>query len=344
MSAQSILSVLNPDVYEVTQIGITPQGQWVTGKNVLETLKSSSTKGLKPAIFLPEPGNSTLYTLKDGQLTQMTDLDVIFPVLHGTFGEDGTIQGLLEMADIAYVGAGVLGSSVGMDKGLFKYVMLANHIPVLDFIILNRGEIQENMGQALVRAESVADYPLFVKPANLGSSVGISKCRNRSDLIEGLLEAAAYDRRIIVERGIEAREIEISVLGNENPSASIPGEIIPKDEFYTYAEKYIHDTAELVIPAPLAEEQSKMLQSIALKAYKAIDCAGMARVDFFIDKKTDNFYLGELNTIPGFTNISMYPKLWEVSGLPYSELVDKLIEFALMRKSQRDQTEREFKH
>ena len=343
MSAQSILSVLDPQKYEVTQIGITHQGVWLTGTDVLQAFQSNHLGKLQPAIFLPQPGEHTLYVVKEGQLKRITDLDVIFPVLHGTFGEDGTLQGFLELADIAYVGAGVLGSSVGMDKGLFKHVMRANDIPVLEYTILNRSEIQADPGAAIAKCEAVANYPLFIKPANLGSSVGISKVHNRAELIQCFELAAAYDRRVVVERGIEAREIEISVLGNDNPVASVPGEVIPKDVFYTYEDKYIHGVAELIIPAQISEERSHALRSLAIKAYEAIDCAGMARVDFFIDKHSDEIFLGELNTIPGFTKISMYPKLWEASSLSYQQLVDRLIDLAFERKLDRDQTERVFK-
>jgi len=342
MSVKSVLSVLNSDKYNIVQIGITREGKWLTGPNALEAFESGDFDSLLPAVFLPEPGTNSLYTLNNGLLTKVADLDVVFPVMHGTFCEDGTLQGFLEMADIAYVGAGVLGSSTGMDKGVFKSIIQASGIPTLPFIILNRDEIRDDIKRSIELSESISSYPLYTKPANLGSSVGINKCNDREELKKGLNEATKFDRRIIVERGIEAREIEVSVLGNEYPKASIPGEIIPKDKFYTYEEKYINGTAELNIPADLTQEQIKTIQEIAIKAYKAIDCAGMARVDFFIEKETEQLYLSELNTLPGFTSISMYPKLWEASGLMFSELVEKLIELAFQRKAQRDQTERTF--
>ncbi|MBA4379471.1 MAG: D-alanine--D-alanine ligase A, partial [Anaerolinea sp.] len=266
-----------------------------------------------------------------------------FPVLHGPFGEDGTLQGLLEMADLAYVGAGVTGSSVGMDKGVFKDVMRANGIPVVEAIILLRSEIEKDIQSVIRKAEAVAAYPLFVKPANLGSSVGITKCNSRADLAEGLLEAAAYDRRVLVERGVNGREIEVSVLGNDDPQASVPGEVQPSREFYSYESKYIDGTSALLIPASLPDETAEKFRSLAVKAYKAVDCAGMARVDFFLEKETGEIYLNEINTLPGFTSISMYPKLWEASGLPYPKLVDRLIELALERKAERDHTERRFR-
>jgi D-alanine-D-alanine ligase len=275
-------------------------------------------------------------------ITPLVNLDVVFPVMHGTFGEDGTIQGFFEMADAAYVGGGVLGSSVGMDKGTFKEVMRANDIPVVDWQIFTRKAVETDLNAVVHRAEKIAPYPLFIKPANLGSSVGISKAKNRSDLHEGMLVAAQYDRRILVEKGLNAREIEVSVLGNENPRASIPGEVKPSDEFYSYNAKYIDGKSELVIPADLSAEMTQTVQDLAIKTYKAIDCAGMARVDFLLDNNTNKIYLNEVNTIPGFTSISMYPKLWEASSLQYAALVDELIALALERKTERGKTKRIF--
>ncbi|MBS1250157.1 MAG: D-alanine--D-alanine ligase [Chloroflexi bacterium] len=271
-----------------------------------------------------------------------TKLDVVFPVLHGTFGEDGTLQGLLEMADLAYVGAGVLGSSVGMDKGVFKDVMVANHIPVVESELVLRREIEEDIETVVERAEALAPYPLFVKPANMGSSVGVHKCKAPSALKAGLRDAARYDRRVLVERGINAREIELSVLGNDDPKVSIAGEIRPSEEFYSYEAKYHDDSSELLIPAPISAEKMRHLQELAIRAYKAIDCAGMARADFMLDKDTGELYLNEVNTIPGFTPISMYPKLWDASGLTYPELIDELINLALERRADRDKTEWRF--
>ena len=276
-------------------------------------------------------------------LEKLTDIDVIFPVLHGTYGEDGTLQGMLEMADLAYVGAGVTGSAVGMDKGIFKDVMRTNGIPTVESVIVLRSEIEKDMEAVIRKAEAVAAYPLFVKPANLGSSVGITKCNSRADLGEGLLEAAAYDRRVLVERGVNAREIEVSVLGNDEPQASVPGEVLPSREFYSYEAKYVDGTSGLLIPAPLPADTAEKIRQMAVAAYKAVDCAGMARVDFFIEKVTEEIFLNEVNTIPGFTSISMYPKLWEATGLPYAKLVDRLIELALERKAERDRTERRFR-
>jgi len=344
MSARSVLSVIDREKFEVVEIGLSRQGQWFIGDDLLNKLKDEDFADLTPAIFLPNPQNPGIYAREEGKISLHSPLDVVFPVMHGTYSEDGTLQGLFELADIAYVGAGVLGSAACMDKGLFKDIMLANDIPVLPYKIFNRYMIENDIETCLDAAETIADFPLFTKPANLGSSVGISKCNNRSDLMEGLMYAAQYDRRIVIEKGINnAREIEISILGNEYPSASIPGEVVPKDIFYTYEEKYINDTAELLIPANISEEMITQIQLLALKAYKATDCAGMGRVDFLIDPETGSLYLNEINTIPGFTKISMYPKLWEASDLPYSALIEKLIELALERKSQRDKTEREFR-
>jgi D-alanine-D-alanine ligase len=326
MSARSVLSVLDPAKYEVTQIGITHEGKWLTGEDVLGKFESGRLNGLEHFVLSPD-------------LSDASPVDVFFPVLHGTFGEDGTIQGLFELADVAYVGAGVVGSSVGMDKGVFKDVMVANNIPVVDTLLVLRAEIENDMNVVIQRAEKIGQDPLFTKPANLGSSVGVTKCRNRSDLQEGLMEAASFDRRVLIQKGIgNAREIEVSVLGNDHPTASVCGEVLPSREFYSYESKYIDGTSGLVIPAQLPDEISECIRQYAVRAYKAIDCAGMARVDFFVEKETNRIYLNELNSIPGFTKISMYPKLWEASGLPYPNLVDRLIELAMERKAERDRT------
>lgn len=346
MSARSVLSVLDPYRYEVTQIGITRDGAWLTGTNVLEAMEKSHLDDLQTAALLPDPSWPGLHVVQKTEfglvMKLINKMDVIFPVLHGSYGEDGTLQGLLEMADIAYVGAGVLGSSVGMDKGIFQDVMLTNDIPVAKAIIILRSILQEQMETVISRAEKMSPYPLFVKPANLGSSVGVSKCTNRSDLLEGIMEAARYDRRILIQQGINAREIEVSVLGNDNPEASIPGEIIPSREFYSYEAKYVDNASQLLIPAPIPEETSQLIRKLAVKAFTAIDCQGMARVDFLLDRDTGEVYLNELNTIPGFTSISMYPKLWEACGTPYPKLVDRLIELAVERKIDRQKTLRRY--
>ena len=331
MSARSVLSVLDPVKYEVTQIGITHEGKWLTGDDVLGKFEQNKFDGLESFVLSPDPSLT--------RLNPLPVIDVFFPVLHGTFGEDGTIQGLFELADVAYVGAGVVGSAVGMDKGVFKEVMRANDIPVVESVLVLRSEIEKDINAVIEKAEQVSAYPLFAKPANLGSSVGVTKCHNRSDMQEGLMEAASFDRRVLIERGVgNTREIEVSVLGNNEPVASVCGEILPSREFYTYESKYVDGTSVSQIPAQLTAETSEQIREYAVRAYKLIDSAGMARVDFFVEKDTNRIYLNELNTIPGFTKISMYPKLWQASGLPYYQLVDRLIELALERKAERDQT------
>jgi D-alanine-D-alanine ligase len=340
MSARSVLSVLDGNRYEVTQIGITHEGIWLTGENVLEKFESHTVDGLLPVIVSPDPSEKGIFVLEGTTgLRKWSDVDVFFPVLHGTFGEDGTIQGLFELADVAYVGAGVVGSAVGMDKGIFKEVMRANHIPVVESVLVLRSEIEQDMDAVIEKAEKMGAYPLFAKPANLGSSVGVTKCRNRSDMQEGLMEAMSFDRRVLIERGVgNVREIEVSVLGNDEPVASVCGEVVPSREFYSYESKYIDGTSGLQIPAELPAETAEQIRHYAVRAYKLIDSAGMARVDFFVERDTNQIYLNELNTIPGFTKISMYPKLWQASGLPYHKLVDRLIELALERKAERDHT------
>jgi len=346
MSSRSVISVIDKNKYDVVQIGIDHVGQWWSGKDVIGSFEKGNTEGLYRVFILPEPGNPYLYKReligKNEEIEVHSVLDAVFPVLHGTFGEDGTLQGLFELADIAYVGAGVTGSAVGMDKGIFKDLMRANGIPVVESIVFSRKDVESDINGILQDAEDSFPYPMFIKPANLGSSVGITKAKNRADLLEGVHEAALYDRRILIERGLDAREIEISVLGNENPRASVPGEIKPSDEFYSYKAKYINGKSGLFIPAPISKSLIKEVQDIAVKTYRAIDCAGMARVDFLLERHTDKLFINEVNTIPGFTSISMYPKLWEASGLPYADLVDELIGLALERKAERGKSKRIF--
>ncbi|PKO16947.1 MAG: D-alanine--D-alanine ligase A [Chloroflexi bacterium HGW-Chloroflexi-10] len=340
LSARSVLEKIDRDRFEVIEVGITQEGTWLVGKQVLKAFEERNYSLLKPACLIAEPGSHTIYTREKrddhDQLRPYRKIDVIFPVLHGTFGEDGTLQGLLELMEIAYVGAGVLGSAVGMDKALFKHVMRANQVPVLSDLVFSRKEIESGLEQVLDTCESLSAYPLFTKPANLGSSVGIAKCNNREQLTEGLQDAARYDRRVMVEKGLQKpMEIEISVLGNEFPQASVPGEIVPGDDFYTYEDKYINGISHSVIPAELPPEMMDSIRDIAIRAYKAIDCAGMARVDFLVDQDGKEIYLNELNTIPGFTQISMYSKLWEASGISYSDLITRLIDLALDRQQER---------
>ena len=344
MSARSVLDALDTARYEIIPVGITKTGRWLTGPDVLEAFIEGRTDAddLVPVTLLPDPSRRGLWRLDDEHGAQpYAPIDVVFPLIHGTFGEDGTLQGVLELADVAYVGAGVAGSAVGMDKGLFKDIMRAHGIDQTAYRVFSRREVENNIDDVAARCEEIAPYPLFVKPANLGSSVGITKAHNREELLEGLRVAARYDRRLVVEQGLDAREIEVSVLGNETPQASLPGEIVPAGEFYSYEAKYEDAASQLHIPAPLSAEETETVQALALKVYRAVDGAGMARVDFLLDKQSKKFYINEVNTLPGFTQISMYPKLWEASGLPYAELLDKLVALALERKAARDRTQRE---
>lgn len=335
MSARSVMEALDPEKYEVVAIGIAKDGHWLVGE-ALTALTDGIAEATTPATLLPDPGASALMQL-DRQpsnvtsLSEVTQLDVMLPILHGPYGEDGTVQGLLELAGLPYVGAGVVGSAVGMDKAIFKAVMVAAGVPVLPWRLLRAGEWQTQREALVAEIEEAMPYPLFTKPANLGSSVGVSKCCDRDALGDGVDEAFRYDRRVIVEKGINGRELEVAVLGNENPIASVVGEIRPRREFYDYVAKYVSDDSELLIPAPLDDEVAAEVRSLALHAYQAIDCAGLGRVDLLLDRDSGRLYLNEINTIPGFTRISMYPKLWEASGIPYPELLDRLIELALER-------------
>ena len=347
MSARFVLAQLRPELYDVVQIGITRDGNWWVAEdgNVLDALDAEDTNRLQPAALLPLPARDALVRLDaDQRLETLAALDVVFPVLHGTFGEDGTLQGLLEMADLAYVGPGVLGSAVAMDKKLFFDAMRANDIPVVDTVLVLRSEMETDMNAALDRVEAEIDsYPMFVKPANLGSSVGISKVRSRADLLEGLMEAGQYDRRVIVQRGLDVREIEVAILGNDRPKASLCGEVLPGEEFYSYDAKYHDDSSQTVIPADIPEALSAEIRALAVRAFQACDLAGLSRVDFFLERGTDRVVLNEINTIPGFTHISMYPMLWAASGVDNQALVDELIALALQRKAERDATVREFR-
>jgi D-alanine-D-alanine ligase len=349
-SAQSVMAALDRTKYEVVPIGITRNGRWLTG-DVVAAL-SNGTEGAITATLLPDPRSRSLLQMEmqethPANLSEVTELDVIIPVLHGTYGEDGTVQGLLELADMPYVGAGVVGSAVGMDKAIFKQVMMANGIPVLPWRLFAVQAWRKRSDEILAEIEAALTYPVFTKPANLGSSVGISKCTNREELIEGMEAAAQYDRRLVVEQGINGRELEVSVLGNDDPIASVVGEIRPRRAFYDYAAKYLAepgsaDESELIIPAELDEETADAIRALAIRAYKAIDCAGMGRVDMLMDRESGDIYLNEINTIPGFTQISMYPKLWEATGIPYSELLDRLIDLAVERFEEKGQLKRTF--
>ncbi|OQA17495.1 MAG: D-alanine--D-alanine ligase [Chloroflexi bacterium ADurb.Bin360] len=350
-SASSVMSALDPGKYEIIQVGITRQGAWVAGTEVLAALQSESLEGVPSVALFADPTRRGLWDVEslDGtaRLRLFSRVDVVFPVLHGTFGEDGTLQGLLEMADVPYVGCGALASAVAMDKVLFKDVCKAHDLPMAAYVGVSRRRWEHEPQAVLDEIEQVLHYPLFTKPANLGSSVGISKCRGRSDLLEGLHEAARYDRRILVEQAVPAaREIEVSVLGNEAPSASVPGEIIPSREFYDYAAKYLDEgerASQLLIPAPISAALTEQVRDLAIRAYRAIDGAGMARADFLLDGESGALYLNELNTIPGFTKISMYPKLWEATGIPYSQLLSWLIDLALDRHGENMRSERVYR-
>lgn len=348
-SAQNVIAALNPTKYDIVPIGISKTGRWLTNPNVLAQLKAAAA--LPPKLAgPPEPTaietSQNLVTFLDSSLMSTAShgqpLDVIFPVLHGPLGEDGTVQGFLELADIPYVGCGVTGSAVAMDKAVAKDIFQTHGIPIVPHRVILRRTWQKEPEAIIQQLEQHLPYPMFAKPANLGSSVGITKAKNRTELAASLNEAARYDRKIVVEQGVNAREIEVSILGNDAPQASIPGEVIPSRDFYSYAAKYIDDSSELLIPAPLTAAQTDQIQTIAIAAFQALDCAGLARVDFLMDKETDEIFLNEINTMPGFTAISMYPKLWAATGLSYPELVDKLIELAFERYQDKTQTVQSF--
>jgi D-alanine-D-alanine ligase len=339
ISARSVMRVMDPEKYEVVPIGITKDGRWLASGDPMAALAQGDERLSNPAALLGDPAHRGIVSLEklEPYLAHalLARLDVVFPVLHGPYGEDGTVQGLLDLAGIPYVGAGVAASALGMDKVLFKDLMRAHGLPVTQYVVIKRKEWERDPEAVLDRVERELGYPVFTKPANLGSSVGVNKCRDRKELARGLADAAQYDRKLLVEAAVpQAREIEVSVLGNDDPIASVPGEIIPSREFYSYAAKYLDDgdrASKLLIPAPLPEEVAQRAREWAIRAYLAVDCAGMARVDFLLSQETGELYIGELNTIPGFTAISMYPKLWEASGIPYPELIDRLIQLALER-------------
>jgi D-alanine-D-alanine ligase len=348
-SAHSVMRSLDPAKYEVVPIGITKDGRWIAG-DVDAQAPGALIDGRagRAVTLLPEPSETGLMAVEHpgedltaSNLSIMAELDVVFPVLHGPYGEDGTVQGLLELAGLPYVGAGVVGSAVGMDKAIFKQVMIAVGLPVVPWVLTTRRRWMREPDAVIEAIESALTYPVFTKPANLGSSVGIRKCHDRAELRDGLDEAARFDRRLIVEQGIDrARELEVSVLGNEDPVASVVGEVKPRREFYDYIAKYLtepgsEEESELVIPAPLPPDLSRTIRELAVRAYQAIDCAGLARVDLLLDDRSGSLYLNEINTIPGFTNISMYPKLWEASGIDYSQLLNRLIDLAFERRREK---------
>src|SRR5271157_988353 len=371
LSAASVLNAIDKTKYEVVPIGITKDGRWLTAEHAERLLKGDAGGGARATqtplragdpeatpgaavlargesvVVPPEPAHreSGLAPFQtDANLRRASDraidVDVIFPVLHGTFGEDGTIQGLLELADIAYVGAGVLGSSAGMDKDVMKSLFRAAGLPIVKHVTVLRREWEGAPKKVQKLVESKLKYPVFVKPANLGSSVGISKAHDRKELGPAIAEAAKFDRKVVIEEGVggkkhKAREIECSVLGNDDPKASVAGEIIPCKEFYDYDAKYLVEGSEAVIPAKLTKAEMKTVQKLAIAAFQAVDCKGLARVDFLMEpglqKKSRKIYVNEINTMPGFTAISMYPKLWAASGMSYPELIDRLIQLGIER-------------
>lgn len=338
-SAQAVARALDRSKYAVGLIGITKEGRWVSGDDALRHLAAiSPTPLLAPESesasgAVSAPIHSAELVPSATTTSPLATIDVAFPLVHGPLGEDGTLQGLLELADIPYVGAGVAASAVGMDKALMKAVFRAHNLPVLDWLVILRREWETQPDDVIYRVESVLGYPCFIKPANLGSSVGVSKARNRDELRRALELAAQYDRKLIAERAAQnAREIECSVLGNDDPIASVPGEVIPRREFYDYAAKYASDSGtELIVPAELAPELARGAQELAVRAFKAIDASGMARVDFFLERGTHKLLLNEINTIPGFTSVSMYPRMWQQSGISFADLIDRLIQLALER-------------
>jgi D-alanine-D-alanine ligase len=335
-SAASVIRGLDPEKYEAVPIGISKSGQWLIGAGAQKMLPEVLKSGER-VLLSSDPSLAALVPL-DVARGGAQRVDVVFPALHGTFGEDGTVQGLLDLAGLPYVGAGVLGSAVGMDKDMQKRLFIQEGLPVGKFMALPRSEWERSRARILNRIAKEIRFPLFVKPATLGSSVGMTKVHNRAELAPALDTAAEFALKIVVERAINGREIELSVLGNDDPKASVPGEIIPHREFYDYAAKYLEDGTALVIPAKLSRAQIRRFQDYAVRAFKALDCAGMGRVDFFLERRTDRIFINEINTIPGFTSISMYPKLWEASGLPFGKLVDRLIELALERHREKART------
>jgi D-alanine-D-alanine ligase len=366
LSAASVFKAIDASKYEVVPIGITKDGRWLTASDAERLLHGKAGEGARPTlragdpdttasaavlqngeavVFPPEPHNSSMTPFQtDAPVRRASDrainVDIIFPVLHGTFGEDGTIQGLLELADIPYVGAGVLGSAAGMDKDIMKSLFRAAGLAIVKHVTVLRSEWESAPKKVQKLVESNLKYPVFVKPANLGSSVGISKARDRKELGPAIDEAAKFDRKIVIEEGVggkknKAREIECSVLGNDNAQASVPGEIVPSAEFYDYSAKYLDEGSQLIIPAKLTKAETKKVQDLAIAGFRAVDCSGLARVDFLMDPKSRKIYLNEINTMPGFTSISMYPKLWAASGVGYSELISRLIQLGLDRHAEK---------
>jgi D-alanine-D-alanine ligase len=339
-SAETVMGALDPDRYEVVPVGITREGHWLTGGDPFAALTATSPlfalsdgSPAEPATEVSEvPAESAVPAVFTG------GIDVVFPVLHGPMGEDGTVQGLLELTGVPYVGAGVLGSALSMDKAMAKTILAQEGLPQAPWRLITRKEWERDPDVCTEWAGEILGWPCFVKPANMGSSVGVVKAHDPSEFPAAMREASRFDRRILIEKAIDARELEISVLGNDEPIASIVGEVVPCNEFYDYNAKYVDDNSELLVPAPIDRSTMAEIQEMAIAAFRALDLAGMARIDFFMDRKTDQIYINEVNTIPGFTAISMYPRLWEGSGMPLGELVDRLVGLALERSLERRRT------
>jgi D-alanine-D-alanine ligase len=339
ISARHVAEALDPDRYEVVPIGITRGGQWMLPEASKKVLQGGQlqipAKGFEvsgePVTVRQDPGDAEIVPF-------VGKPDVVLPILHGPYGEDGTVQGLLELADIPYVGSGVVGSALGMDKEKMKILFRADELPVAEFVVVRDHEWEADPESCLEQAYQFG-FPCFTKPANLGSSVGIMKCKDAGSLREGIDEALTHDRKVLVEEHVPGREIECGVLGNEYPEASVCGEVLPSREFYDYVAKYIDEASRTVIPADIPDEVCETVRSFAVRAFKAIDAEGMSRVDFFYDEAGRGVVVNEINTIPGFTNISMFPKLWEASGVPYGKLIDRVIELALERHSKKRRPE-----
>jgi D-alanine-D-alanine ligase len=340
ISAASVISALDPEKYEAVPIGISKEGRWLAGTAAHKMLPPALGEVLRTgeSVMLSADPNVAALVPTNNSHTDALHVDVVFPVLHGTFGEDGAVQGLLDLAGLPYVGSGVLGSAVGMDKDVQKRLFLQAKLPVGEFMAVPRSQWEKSPAKVLREIRKKFRFPVFVKPATLGSSVGMTKAHDAKELAKAMDFAGEFAQKIMVEREIRGREIELSVLGNEDPKASIPGEIIPHREFYDYAAKYLEEGTRLMIPAKLTKAQVKKFQEYAVRAFRTLECLGMSRVDFFLENRTGKILLNEINTIPGFTSISMYPKLWEASGLPYRQLLDRLIELALSQHRERLRT------
>ena len=371
LSAASVLKAIDRSKYDVIPVGITKQGQWVTAgyaERLLQGESSQPEKNLRAgdpdatsaaavlrkgeSVLVPPVPSQALVpfqrpasALASPPADNVLSVDVIFPVLHGTFGEDGTIQGLFELAGIAYVGSGVLGSATGMDKDAMKRLFASSKLPIVKHVTFLRGDWEKSPKKVRARIEAELRYPVFVKPANLGSSVGISKAHDRKELGPAIELAAQFDRKIVVEQGVgrnkKPRELEVAVLGNDAPEASVVGEVVPIKEFYDYEAKYLSEGSDLIVPARLTKQETKQVREMAIRAFQACDCAGLARVDFLMEPgagrgKTGRIYVNEINTLPGFTSISMYPRLWAATGVPYPQLIDRLIQLALERRADQD--------